>query len=219
MVPLSWSGKLVPPVDAEWSEEVSLVLNRDPAWDRIRVPVGTGGEFRITGLSPEVYEIKIISSRYELDPERLRSPQWTTKSVKRAIEESVDHDVIPVRPIAGLSPERVPDETQTVSGRVTDSELRGLEGLQVDASDSLRSLRPGLARESDFRAMTRCDGGFVIRGIPATRVWLKLYRPDEDGMRFHYLGMVEAPLPAEGLTIPLGPAAESKLDSLTDTVD
>ena len=65
--PVSLSGRLVSS-HRQTLEDLNLRLERDPAWDLIKVPVASDGSFRINGLPPsEVYEIRIASKKFELD--------------------------------------------------------------------------------------------------------------------------------------------------------
>lgn len=212
--PVSFGGRIVlSPSDS--FENLFLFLNREPAWDMIKIPVGSDGSFRIDGLPPEVYEIYVRTAHYELDADKIDSLVWMNNSIKRLIDKSYLDYELPIRRIDQTVPNLEPNGMQTLSGRVVLSGENGVAGIRVDASDSVEALGKGLGNGNAPWTTTSKDGHFTLAELPDTRVWLKLYRPDEDGMRFWYLGMVKPSLNNEDITIRLGPEARFEPDTLS----
>jgi hypothetical protein len=182
--------------------ELVLLFNRDPAWDLIKVPVAADGFFRIDGLPPEVYEIRLASNQFDLDAEKIDSLLWTEKSIKRLIDTSTSDVVLPIRQIERGDPDMERKGTQTLAGQVILSGGEGVSGIIVSANDS-----------NPPKTSTARDGYFTLE-VPETTTWLKLYRPDKDRMRFWYLGRVK-PNRTNNIIIRLGPETSYELDTVS----
>jgi len=200
------------------AEETSLLFNRDTAWDLIKVSVKSDGSFRFSGLAPEAYEIQISSSHYELEADKLDSLIWTEKSIKRLIDKSTSDFVLPLRLVTQDSPELAPNGSQALNGRVLTAGGEGLAGIRVNASGSVDSLGKGLGNGASPWTTTLKDGYFNLVELPDMRVWLKLYRPDEDGMRFWYLGMLQPQMGTKDVNIVLGPETSYTLRKLSGSI-
>ena len=199
--PVSFSGQVVRG-DEELVDKFALLFNRDPAWDLINVPVATDGSFRIDGLPPEVFEVCLASNQYDLDADRIDSMLWTEKSIKRLIDRSISDVVLPIQRINRGIPESERKGTQMLAGRVILTGDEGIAGIIVSANDG-----------NEPKTSTAKDGFFKLE-VPKTAVWLKLYRPDKDGMRFWYLGRVK-PNRTNNITIQLGPESTYEIDSVS----
>lgn len=199
--PVSFAGRLVRS-DGGPVGDLSLLLNRDPAWDLIKVPVATDGSFRIEGLPPEVYEIRLASNEFDLDADKIDSLLWTEKSIKRLIDTSISDVVLPIRQVErrNLGMER--KGTQTLAGRVILTGGEGVSGLIISANDG-----------NPPKTSTAKDGYFTLE-VPEATTWLKIYRTDTDGMRSWYLGRVK-PNRTNNITIRLGPETTYELDTLS----
>ncbi len=202
--PVSIGGRLVRS-DGEPIPKLALRLNRDPAWDLIKVPVASDGSFRIDGLPPEVYEIDLASSDFDLDADKIDCLLWTERSVKKLIEKTIDDFELPIRQIERKNSRSERTETQVLTGRVILAGEVGVSGLVVSANDG-----------NEPKAITADDGTFMLE-IPATAAWLKLYRPDKDGMRFWYLGRVKPKFEGDAFTIQLGPETTSQIETVSKT--
>ncbi len=215
---LTVKGRLQLPDGEPPTGKVRLVFDRDPAWDWIEVTVDSRGAFDVTGLTPELYEMKVISSDYELDSDRFGRPQWSETSTKVLIDRSINNLVIPIRSIDRSIPDIEPHGAQTLKGRVTTAEGKGVEGIRIDASMSVESLGKGLGNRSVPWTTTADDGRFLMSELPDVRLWLKIYRPDDDGMRIWYLGMVKPQLNAKDVSITLSPEMTFQLDTISGRV-
>ena len=199
--PASFSGQVVRG-DEELVDKFALLFNRDPAWDLINVPVATDGSFRIDGLPPEVFEVCLASNQYDLDADRIDSMLWTEKSIKRLIDRSISDVVLPIQRINRGIPESERKGTQMLAGRVILTGDEGIAGIIVSANDG-----------NEPKTSTAKDGFFKLE-VPKTAAWLKLYRPDKDGMRFWYLGRVK-PNRTNNITIRFGPESTYEIDSVS----
>jgi hypothetical protein len=215
---ISFAGRLVLPNGTAPTEVGFVLLRRDPAWDSIRIPVESDGSFHISGLTPEVYEIGIAGKSCELDAERMDSPLWTEKSIKRLIDQSTRDFVLPVRVVSRNIPDLAPNGSQTLAGRVTSAAGGGLQGILVSASGSVETLGKGLGNGAVPWTTTSDEGRFVLSELPDMRVWLKLYRPDQDGIHFWYLSMVKPQLDSKDVHITLGTETTFRPDRLTGRV-
>jgi len=200
--PVSFGGRLIRS-DGEPLENVFLLFNRDPAWDLIKVSVASDGSFRIDGLPPEVYEIGLSSREFELDADKIDSLLWTEKSIKQLIDKSIGDFVLPIRTIERGATDLESNGVQKLNGRVMMTGDKGAAGIIVSANDG-----------NAPKTSTAKDGHFTLKS-PDNRAWLKLYRPDKDGMRFWYLGMVKPNPNNKDITIQLGPETSYKLDTLS----
>ncbi len=215
--PFSFGGRVVRS-DGEPSGDMFLRLNRDHARDLIKVPVASDGTFRIDGLPPDVYEIELASGGVELDPDKMTSLLWSKKSIKLLINKSDTEFKLPIRTVESKYPAYDPNKTQTISGRVTFGDVGGLDGIQVTAVFSEPA--PGNSQRDVEETTTTSSGGhFTISGLRHTRVWLKLYRPDANGMVFWYLGMVQPTLNQSDITIEIGPEAAHQLEKLPGSIE
>ena len=199
--PVSFSGRLIRS-DGEPVDVLALLFNRDPAWDLIKVPVATDGSFRIDGLPPEVYEISLANNQFDLDADRIDSLLWTEKSIKRLIDKSINDVVLPIRQIERGNPDLARTGTQVLAGRVILTKEDGISGIIISANDG-----------NEPKTSTAKDGYFTLN-VPKTAAWLKLYRPDKDGIRFWYLGRVK-PNRTKNITIRLGPETTYELESVS----
>lgn len=199
--PVSFAGRLVRS-NGESLGNLVLSFNRDPAWDMIKVPVATDGSFRIDGLPPEVYEIRLASNEFDLDADKIDSLLWTEKSIKRLIDTSISDVVLPIRQIERGNPDMERKGTQTLAGRVILTGGEGVSGIKVSANEG-----------NEPKTSTARDGYFTLE-VPETTTWLKLYRPDKDGMRSWYLGRVK-PNRTNNITIRLGPETTYELDTVS----
>ncbi len=190
--------------DGEPVSKLALRLNRDPAWDLIKVPVAADGSFRIDGLPPEVYEIELASNQFDLDADRLDCLLWTEKAVKQLIEKTIDDFELPIRQIERKNSDLEQTGTRVLTGRVSMAGGTGVSGLVVSANDG-----------NEPKTITADDGSFKLE-VPVTVAWLKLYRPDKDGMRFSYLGRVKPKLEGDAITIQLGPETTFQLDNVSE---
>lgn len=200
--PVSFSGRLIRS-DGEPVDSLALLFNRDPAWDLIKVPVATDGSFRIDGLPPEVYEISLSSNQFDLDADKIDSILWTEKSIKRLIDKSISDVALPIRQIERGNPDMVRKGAKTLTGRLILTGGKGVSGIVVSANDG-----------NEPKASTAKDGYFMLE-VPEATMWLKLYRPDKDGMRFWYLGRVKPNLKDKKFTIQLGPEATFELENVS----
>jgi len=78
-------------------ENLKLLLDRDPAWDLIKVPVSSDGSFEINGLPPETYELNIRSQELAIVTERLERQLLGPTSIGIYVAESVTDLIIPVQ--------------------------------------------------------------------------------------------------------------------------
>lgn len=202
--PVSFGGRVIASAETP-VENLFLLFNRDPAWDLIKVPIEKDGAFQVDGLPPEVYEIRLSASQFELDADKIDALLWTEKSIKRLIDEPSDTISLPIRPLERSDLDLQPNGTQKLAGRVIMKGDKGAVGIRVDASDSVQALGKGLGNGEAPWTTTSEDGRFTLAELPETRVWIKLYRPESDGMRFRYLGMVKPRLNDTHITIRLGP--------------
>jgi hypothetical protein len=62
------AGRVTFPSGAKPAEEVKVRLSRDPAWDWIEMKVEANGEFRFSGLPPEVYTVSVHAVGFAIDP-------------------------------------------------------------------------------------------------------------------------------------------------------
>jgi uncharacterized GH25 family protein len=189
---VSLSGRLETR-DQQSLEDIVLSLGRRPAWDLIKVPVSSDGTFRIEGLPPEVYEIRIASDRFDLDAVKFDTLLWTEKSIKLLIEKSTDDFVLPITAIENQSGDPKQNGTHVLTGRVTLSGDMGASGIIVSANDG-----------NSPKTATSDDGGFTLE-FPVGTDWIKLYKPDPDGMRFWYLGRFKPKIVDNAINIQLGP--------------
>ncbi len=209
---VSLGGRLVRN-DEETVSGVYLRLNKDSARDLLKVAVSSDGTFRIDGLPPDVYEIELVSPDLELDPERLGSLQWSEKSIKRLLVKSESNLILPVRKVAGEIFARKADLKRTISGRVVFGEIGGLLGITVTAVYT-ELTADGSRREHQESATTDLDGAFTISGLPDGPVWLKLYRPSENGIVFRLVGMIQPDPKQEKLTLEIGPESTYQIEKI-----
>ena len=188
--PVSISGRLTSE-DNPLFATTKVVLKRNPAWDLIQVPVADDGSFLIAGLPSEVYEIKVASSEFELHASKIKSLLWTENSVKRLVEATTEID-LPLRQVQKSSRSNDIIETRSLSGCITVPAGQELPGIVVSANNG-----------NSPKTTTSAKGRFSL-SIPHSTTWLKLYRPDKDGMRMWYLGRIEVIDDIKNLTIPLG---------------
>lgn len=202
VAPVSLSGRLETS-DQQSLGDVVLSLGRHPAWDLIRVPVSSDGSFRIEGLPPEVYEIRIASNRFDLDAGKIETLLWTEKSIKLFIEKSIDDFVLPIIAVENGSGDTKQNGTQMLNGRVTLSGGIGASGIIVSANDG-----------NSPKTTTSDDGSFTLE-FPVGTDWIKLYKPDPDGMRFWYLGRFKPKFVDNDVNIQLGPETTYEPDMLS----
>ncbi|WP_068266934.1 hypothetical protein [Rubripirellula obstinata] len=200
--PVSLSGRLVSG-QLQTFDDLNLSLKRHPAWDLIEVPVASDGTFHITGLPPEVYEIQVATKAFDLDADKIDTLLWTEKSIKRLVEKSIDDFVLPIRVIEHESRDTKQNGTQLLTGRVTLMGGKGASGIIVSANDG-----------NSTKTSTTDDGHFSFE-IPTATDWIKLYRPDPDGMTFWYLGRFEPTFGNNDVNIQLGPETRYEPDSLS----
>ncbi|QDV25942.1 carboxypeptidase-like regulatory domain-containing protein [Aureliella helgolandensis] len=202
VAPVSLSGRLETS-DQQSLGDLVLSLGRAPAWDLIRVPVSSDGSFRIEGLPPEVYEIRIASNRFDLDAGKIDTLLWTEKSIKLFIEKSIDDFVLPITAIENGSGDTQQNGTQVLNGRVTLSRGKDASGIIVSANDG------------NSPKTTTSDAGSFTLEFPAGTDWIKLYKPDPDGMRFWYLGRFKPKFVDNDVNIQLGPETTYEPDMLS----
>jgi len=200
--PVSLSGRLVSS-DRQPLEKLNLSLKRNPAWDLIKVPVANDGFFRIDGLPPEVYEIRLASDQFDLDAGKIGSLLWTEKSIKRLIDKSISDIVLPISSVERGNRVSGHDGTRVLTGRLILTGGQGAAGIQVSANDG-NSLRTSTV-----------DDGFFSLEFPVTTDWIKLHRPDPDGMSFWYLGRFKPKLGDNNVTIHLGPETTYEPETLS----
>ena len=188
--------------DGEPIDNVTLLFNRDPAWDMIKIPVASDGTFRIDGLPPEVYEITLASGQFDLDADKIDSLLWAEKSIKRLIDKSINDFVLPIRKTERGESGVERTDTQVLNGRVTLPGGKGAAGIIVSANDG-----------NSPKTSTSDVGSFTLE-FPASTDWLKLYRPDPDGMRFWYMGRFKPKLGKNDVNIQLGPETTHVPDTL-----
>jgi hypothetical protein len=202
VAPVSLSGRLEMS-DQQSPGDVVLSLGRHPAWDLIKVPVSSDGSFRIVGLPPEVYEIRIASNRFDLDADKIDTLLWTEKSIKLFIEKSIDDFVLPIITVENGSGDTKQNGTQVLNGRITLSGGIDESGIIVSANDG-----------NSPKTTTSDDGSFTLE-FPVGTDWIKLYKPDPDGMRFWYLGRFKPKFVDDDVNIQLGPEATYEPDMLS----
>ena len=200
--PVSLSGRLVSS-DRQPLEKLNLSLKRDPAWDLIKVPVANDGFFRIDGLPPEVYEIRLASNQFDLDAGKIGSLLWTEKSIKRLIDKSISDIVLPISSVERGNRFSGQDGTRVLTGRLILTGGKGAAGIQVSANDG-----------NSPRTSTVDDGFFSLE-FPVTTDWIKLHRPDPNGMSFWYLGRFKPKLGDNNVTIHLGPETTYEPETLS----
>ena len=92
---------------------------------------------------------------------------------------------------------------QVLAGRVIRGEGKGASGLIVSANNG-----------NSPKTSTTDDGHFSLE-FPVTTAWIKLYRPDPDGMSFRYLGRFKPKLGDNNVTIHLGPETTYEPETLS----
>ena len=104
--PLKLSGRILLPEGQSLPPDAKLVLGRDPAWDLISIPMNTSGEFEISGLPPEVYEIHVVAKGWEIDPTKSRYQILHQSSIGLRLRGSRDNVEISLRPepVVGATP-------------------------------------------------------------------------------------------------------------------
>jgi len=198
---VSLSGRLVSS-HPDTFEDLNLSLKRAPAWDLIKVPVASDGSFQIDGLPSEVYEVKIASKQFVLDAEKIETLLWTENSIKRFVDQSIHDLVLPIRSIEVGERDSERNGMQLLSGRVI------VEGKV--ASRLIVSANNGNSPQT-----TTEDDGYYKLEFPVGTDWIKLYRPDPDGMSFRYLGRFKPKLGVNDVTIHLGPETTYEPETLS----
>lgn len=201
VAPVSLSGRLVSS-HIDTLEDLTLSLKRDPAWDLIKVPVARDGSFQIVGLPSKVYEIEIASKNFALDAGRIDTLLWTETSIKRLIDKSIDDLVLPIISIEPGNRDTERNGMQVLAGRVILAEGKGASGIIVSANDG-----------NSPKTSTSADGSFTLE-FPVGTDWIKLYKPDPDGMRFWYLGRLKPTFGNNDVNIQLGPETTYEPDTL-----
>jgi uncharacterized GH25 family protein len=202
VAPVSLGGRLETS-DQQSLGDIVLTLGRHPAWDLISVPVSSDGSFRVEGLPPEVYEIRLASDQFDLDAGRIDTLLWTEKSIKLFVEKSIDDFMLPVTAIEDRSGDPKQNGTHVLNGRVTLSGGIGASGIIVSANDG-----------NSPKTATSDDGAFTLE-FPVGTEWIKLYKPDPDGMRFWYLGKFKPNSVGIDVNIELGPETTYEPDMLS----
>jgi len=128
---------------------------------------------------------------------------WTEKSIKRLIDKSISDIVLPISSVERGNRVSGQDGTRVLTGRLILTGGQGAAGIQVSANDG-NSLRTSTV-----------DDGFFSLEFPVTTDWIKLHRPDPDGMRFWYLGRFKPKLGENNVTIHLGPETTYEPETLS----
>jgi hypothetical protein len=87
---LEFPAGVRPPADAK------LMLDRDPAWDLIAIPIAPDGTFEADGLPPETYELAIKVKNFEVDGTRINYQLTGPQSIGIHVSKSIDGLSIPV---------------------------------------------------------------------------------------------------------------------------
>ena len=95
--PVSIQGQIKLANNEPWPKDLTLMLDRDPAWDLISIPVGSDGTFEITGLPPETYEIKVKSQDLEIITKDLNRQLLSPSSIGIFLDKPVTDLIIPVQ--------------------------------------------------------------------------------------------------------------------------
>lgn len=202
VTPVSLGGRLEMS-DQQSLGDIVLTLGRHPAYDLIRVPVSSDGSFRVEGLPPEVYEIRLASELFDLDAGRIDALLWTEKSIKLFIGESTHDLVLPITAIKNRSGETKQNGTRVLNGRITLPGGKGASGIVVSVDDG------------DQPKTTTSDEGSFTLEFPVGADWIKVYKPDPDGMRFWYLGRFKPKSVGIDVNIELGPETTYEPDMLS----
>jgi hypothetical protein len=138
-----------------------------------------------------------------LDAGRIDTLLWTEKSIKLFVEKSIDDFMLPVTAIEDRSGDPKQNGTHVLNGRVTLSGGIGASGIIVSANDG-----------NSPKTATSDDGAFTLE-FPVGTEWIKLYKPDPDGMRFWYLGKFKPNSVGIDVNIELGPETTYEPDMLS----
>jgi hypothetical protein len=96
IAPLSLAGRIDFPAGVSLPPEAKLTLGREPAWDLISIPIAADGTFRVDGLPPETYTIRLATGGLTLDASRLTYQILDREAFGLRLTESIDDLVIPV---------------------------------------------------------------------------------------------------------------------------
>ena len=97
---LRLAGQLVIPEGLTVPEKAKMSIGRDPAWDLISIDIQSNGRFEISGLPPEVYELRVVAPGLAIDSTKLNYQPTAVNEFGLALKTSIDELRIPVKPAA-----------------------------------------------------------------------------------------------------------------------
>ena len=78
-------------------KKLRILLDRDPAWDLVSVPVSDDGRFAIRGLPPETYKLKLMSRELVIVAKDINRQLLSPTSIGIYLDETITDLIIPVR--------------------------------------------------------------------------------------------------------------------------
>ena len=189
----SLSGKIVQSSGETLPPNIKLTFGRDPAWDLIEVTPEADGSFKISGLPPESYEVRLALKEYEIDHSQLDLQPIRKNTFGLHLTKSRNDLAIPIRPASPSPPK--PEElgvdlnsgNQTLSGIVVDPTGRPIPGINVSAKlqNSYRHLS---AIQGKSRPWTETDdnGHFQLVDLPNVPIELLVYKRSKHGSLILY---------------------------------
>lgn len=183
----------------------NLLLKHSPAFNSIKVPLNSKGEFRVENLSPETYQISIYCFNSVIDETKMS--QHIINDQEFAIHVSKDRNdvVIPLRKLREeemVDPEEMrtsPDLQLSLEASKEDSFEQALTGIVVDPNEkplggvSLSAIplnfgkfmpRFLLPKGSEINTRSCPEGSFVLDALSDQLMVLEVKSPAAERARF-----------------------------------
>jgi hypothetical protein len=216
IAPLSLAGRVELPAGVSLTPNARLTLGREPAWDLIAIPIAADGRFRIDGLPPETYTIRLATGGLTLDASRLPYQILDGEAFGLQLTKSIDDLAIPVddkREIE-LPDVNLVSRGQLLRGMVVDPQGRPVSGITVSASlaDGRMLSRPPTGPVP--WTSTGEDGRFELSQLPEEPIELMAYRAKPEGGRIRFPAKARPTLNQQDVRIVFDPRLTDEIEDL-----